>query len=42
MAFEMLVIEIKASNKDIRVINGYKPQENFHLLVPLSFVDVVL
>ena len=26
--FEMLVVEIKASNKSIRVITGYGPQEN--------------
>ena len=26
--FELLVVEVKAANKDIRIITGYGPQEN--------------
>ena len=28
--FEMLVVQIKVKNKDIRIITGYGPQENLN------------
>ena len=39
--FEMLVIEIRASNKEIRVINGYGPQENLEVKDRLPFFSTL-
>ena len=39
--FEMLVIEIRASNKEIRVINGYGPQENIEVKDRLPFFSTL-
>ena len=35
--FELLVVEIKVSGKEIRVINGYGPQENWTLEDKMPF-----
>ena len=34
---EMLVVELKASSKEIRVINGYGPQENLDVRERMPF-----
>ena len=39
--FEMLVVEIKASNKEIRVINGYGPQENVDVKDRMPFFSTL-
>ena len=38
---KMLVIEIRASNKEIRVINGYGPQENLEVKDRLPFFSTL-
>ena len=35
--FELLVVEVKVSNKDIRIITGYGPQESWPLSARMPF-----
>ena len=35
--FELLTVEVKLGNKDVRVISGYGPQENWNLQEKMPF-----
>ena len=39
--FELLVIEINVANKDVRVISGYGPQENFLATERVAFYEAL-
>ena len=40
-SFELIVVEIKAGNKSIRIITGYGPQENCEEKDRLPFVEAL-
>ena len=39
--FELIVVEIKASDRNIRVITGYGPQENVNLEIKMNFFSTL-